>query len=73
MKIISWNIRGLGSRRKRLVLKEQLVWLRPEIVILQETKKQAIDRRLVASVWGSRFRDWVCVPSTGRSGGIVII
>lgn len=46
MKIISWYIRGLGSRRKRLVLKEQLVWLRPEIVILQETKKQAIDRRL---------------------------
>ncbi|XP_021820446.1 uncharacterized protein LOC110762145 [Prunus avium] len=73
MKIISWNIRGLGSKRKRLVLKEQLTRLRPDIVILQETKKQEIDRRLVASVWCSRFRDWVFVPSTGRSGGIVII
>lgn len=60
MKIITWNIRGLGSRRKRMILKEQLVRLRPDIVILQETKKEVIDRRLVARVWGSRFRDWVC-------------
>ena len=50
MKIISWNVRGLGSRHKRLILKQQFQRLKLDIIILQETKKTPIDRRLVASV-----------------------
>ncbi|KAB2635279.1 hypothetical protein D8674_025813 [Pyrus ussuriensis x Pyrus communis] len=50
MKIISWNVRGLGSRQKRLILKQQFRRLKPDIIILQETKKASINRRLVASV-----------------------
>ncbi|KAL6288610.1 hypothetical protein ACE6H2_006120 [Prunus campanulata] len=73
MKIVSWNIRGLGSRSKRLLIKEQLRRLKPDIVILVETKKETINKKLVASVWGSRFKEWVFSPSTGRSGGIVLM
>ncbi|CAL9013315.1 unnamed protein product, partial [Prunus brigantina] len=32
-----------------------------------------VDRKLVASVWGSRFRQWVFSPSWGNSGGIVVL
>ncbi|KAB2604689.1 hypothetical protein D8674_026624 [Pyrus ussuriensis x Pyrus communis] len=62
MKRIIWNIRGLGSRRKM-----------PDIIILQETKTASIDKKLEASVWGSRFKEWVFAPAQGRSGGIVVI
>ncbi|CAL8998321.1 unnamed protein product, partial [Prunus brigantina] len=71
MKIKSWNVRGLWSKRKRVVVKEQLLRVNPDIVILQETKKEVFDRRLAAGVWGSRFKEWVYAPSRGRSGGIV--
>ena len=73
MKIISWNIRGLGGRRKRLLVKEQLRKIKPDIVILLETKREIVDRQLVASVWGSRFKEWVFSPSLGRSGGIAVL
>ncbi|CAL9004761.1 unnamed protein product [Prunus brigantina] len=73
MKIISWNVRGLGSKRKRVVVKDQLLRLNPDIVILQETKKEVFDRRLAAGIWGSRFKEWVYAPSRGRSGGIVVM
>ncbi|KAM1105783.1 hypothetical protein ACFX13_002765 [Malus domestica] len=73
MKIISWNVRGLGSRQKRLTLKQQFRRLQPNIIILQETKKTSIDRRLVVSVWGSRFKEWIFAPAQGSSGGIAVI
>lgn len=76
MKIISWNIRGLGSKNKRRVIKEMLVSKSADIVILQETKKVEVDRKLVGSIWGAKFKNWVSIPSTGRSGragGILIM
>ncbi|KAM2601691.1 hypothetical protein FF1_039826 [Malus domestica] len=73
MKIISWNIRGLGSRRKMVLLKDYFRQARADIIILQETKTVTIDRKLVASVWGSRFKDWVFAPARGSSGGIVVM
>lgn len=56
-----------------MVVKEQLLRVNPDIVILQETKKEVFDRRLAAGVWGSRFKEWVYAPSRGRSGGIVVM
>ncbi|KAK9902279.1 hypothetical protein M0R45_001786 [Rubus argutus] len=73
MKIISWNVKGLGSRSKRRVLKEKLVSSKADIVILQETKKEVIQRKLIGSIWGIRSSDWVSIPSNGRSGGILIM
>ncbi|CAL8157492.1 unnamed protein product [Prunus armeniaca] len=71
MKIISWNVRGLGSKRKMVVVKGQLLRINLDIVILQETKKEVFDKRLAAGICGSRFKEWVYAPSRGRSGGIV--
>ncbi|KAK9941489.1 hypothetical protein M0R45_018083 [Rubus argutus] len=76
MKIISWNIRGLGSKNKRRVIKEILVNKGADIVILQETKKVEVDRKLVSSIWGARYKNWTSIPSTGRTaraGGILIM
>lgn len=59
MRIITCNIRGLGSRRKRSTIKN----LRSgaDIIILQETKMTEIERTLVSSIWGARFKDRVSI------------
>ncbi|RVW60289.1 hypothetical protein CK203_084077 [Vitis vinifera] len=45
MKIISWNTRGLGSKNKRRVVKDFLRSEKPDVVMIQETKKEECDRR----------------------------
>ncbi|RVW91468.1 Transposon TX1 uncharacterized 149 kDa protein [Vitis vinifera] len=73
MKIISWNVRGLGSRNKRRMIKDFLRSENPDVVMIQETKKENCDRRFVGSVWTIRNKDWVALPASGASGGILII
>ena len=57
MKIISWNTRGLGSKKKRRVVKNFLSSEKPDVVMIQETKKEEYDRRFVGSVWSARNKD----------------
>ena len=57
MKIISWNIRGLGSRNKRRMVKDFLRSENPDVVMIQKTKKEKYDRRFVGSVWTVRNKD----------------
>ena len=46
MKIINWNVRGLGSRNKRRVVKDFMRSENPDVVMIQETKKVKYDRSL---------------------------
>ena len=73
MKIISWNTRGLGSKKKRRVVKDFLRSEKPDVVMIQETKKEECDRRFVGSVWIAKNKDWAALPASGASGGILII
>ena len=73
MKIISWNVRGLGSSNKRRVIKDFFRLEKPDVVMIQETKKEKCDRRLVGSVWTVRNKDWDFLPACGASGGILFI
>ena len=50
MKILSWNTRGLGSRKKRRTVRRFLSTQNPDVVMLQETKREIWDRRLVSSI-----------------------
>ncbi|RVW27495.1 hypothetical protein CK203_092026 [Vitis vinifera] len=72
MKIISWNTRGLSSKKKRRVVKDFLRSEKPDVVMIQETKKE-YDRRFVCSVWSARNKDWAALLASGASGGILII
>ena len=40
MKILSWNIRGLGSKKKMRIVKRLLSSQSPDVVMLQETKRE---------------------------------
>ena len=73
MKIISWNTRGLGSRKKRRVVKDFLRSEKPDVVMIQETKKAECDKRFVGNVWTARNKEWAALPACGALGGILVI
>ena len=73
MKILSWNVRGLGSRAKRKRVKDTISKATPDVVLLQETKLEILDDLVVRDVWESRFKGWECLPSVGASGGVLVI
>lgn len=57
MKILSWNVRGLGDVRKRGIIKDILKKIGPDIVVIQETKKENFDMKDVVSIWDSKFKE----------------
>lgn len=73
MKLLTWNVRGLGNKRKRRNIKEIVCKEKLDVVIFQEIKREIINWALIGVVWGIRYKDWAFLPSEGRSGGILII
>jgi exonuclease III len=45
---------------------------RPELVCLQETKKAAISHRMVMSMLGADFDEFIVLPADGARGGILL-
>jgi hypothetical protein len=72
-KILSWNVRGLNEGQKRLRVRNLLQDWKVDIVCFQETKLHSLSRRLVRSLWRCNYVDWVCLDSSGASGGILIL
>ena len=64
---------SLNTRNKRRVVRDFLRSKNPNVVMIQETKKEKWDKRFVGSVWTIRNKDWVALPASGASGGILII
>lgn len=47
IKIMSWNVRGVGDYKERQLIRETIAKACPDIVVLQETKKEDMSIRLV--------------------------
>ena len=71
MNIASYNVRGLGKGVKwaairRLINKENI-----QMLCLQETKKDSIDRTLCQAIWGSDEVKWQMQPGINSAGGVL--
>jgi exonuclease III len=73
MRVISWNIRGLGSLVKRKEVRKLVREKNPSIVCLQETKLPICDDSLCSSFWGNAPNAYSFRPSVGASGGLLTI
>lgn len=73
MKILSWNVRGLGGFAKRPEVRKLIADKNPSIVCLQETKLSVVDDALSLSLWGSASHSYSFRPSVGASGGLLIL
>lgn len=45
MAILYWNVKGLGCSRKNASIKEILRKSKADIIMIQEIKKESIDRK----------------------------
>ncbi|XP_028078606.1 uncharacterized protein LOC114280437 [Camellia sinensis] len=73
MKILSWNVRGIGRPEKRRQIKKSLAERKVDIVLLQETKKAVVDSTLVRSMWPGEQFDFMAVDVIGQAGGLLCI
>ncbi|GMI84759.1 hypothetical protein HRI_002145200 [Hibiscus trionum] len=68
MKILSWNVRGLGQSRTVGRLRNFLRDVNPAVIFLIETKLQSAQMEKVRKSFGYQFG--IDISSRGRSGGL---
>ena len=71
MKIVSWNTRGLSDFSKRAALKKFIINCNPDVVMIQESKKESLNSVFIKSLWSSKDIGWEFVASVKSSGGIL--
>jgi exonuclease III len=59
LKILSWNVRGLNDREKRLQIRNLLNLWKADVICLKETKLKVVSRSIVASLWGCQHLDYL--------------
>src|SRR5664279_4570356 len=69
---ISWNVRGLNDKRKRIVIRQTILIERPDIICMQETKLNQIDRTLLNQICGRRYDQHRVINADGTRGGVLI-
>ena len=73
MKIISFNIRGLGGGHKWKYLKGLIDSNAIDMLCIQETKLQDLQKVSCYNLWGDNNIDWLHKQTEGNSEGILTI
>lgn len=72
IKMITWNVRGLNEREKRLAIRQTFFLEKPNLICLQETKLRAMNANLRKEICGRRLDEYRALDSRGTKGGILI-
>ncbi|KAK9002977.1 hypothetical protein V6N11_060551 [Hibiscus sabdariffa] len=73
MRVLSWNVRGLGAAPKQKVVREIFRKHKCTFLLLQETKLESISDTFMSKLWfDDQFR-FAFAPAVGKSGGIMVI
>ena len=73
MKIMSLNMRGWGGADKRRKLKNNISSGSFDVCFIQETKRSALSKKMVASIWGRGDFDFISKDADGSSGGLLCV
>lgn len=73
MKIILFNVRGVGVKGKKGWVQDIFRTECPGILALQETKSKGLDVFWVEEVWGNRNFGMIQKEARGRSGGLFLV
>ncbi|GLT87102.1 hypothetical protein SLE2022_052020 [Rubroshorea leprosula] len=71
MKVLSFNVRGLGNMVKRRELDRLVRVEKPNLLFLQETKLEGVEEGLCKKLWYSDDFDWNMKSSVGASRGLI--
>jgi len=72
MKVAAWNVRGLGSQQKKSMVKNFIKDECVDFISLVETKHAELSQWDLMAVWGQQSFEWVHVPATEGSGGLLV-
>ena len=72
MKILMWNVRGLGKPARRRQVREHIFQEKIDVVGLQETVKGDFSDQDLQDLAGGLHFTWVWLPARGHSGGILL-
>lgn len=70
MKIIPWNVKGLGRQKKNTSIKDILRKVKPDIVMIQETEKVNLDRKCLFSFGEVETKIGSLFPSIDSARGM---
>ena len=73
MKIMSGNVRGLRRPEKRSKIKALVKERKIDVLLLQETKRDNVDKKFVKSLWPWEEMGWVEVDAEGSASGLMCI
>ncbi|TYJ12144.1 hypothetical protein E1A91_A11G328800v1 [Gossypium mustelinum] len=71
MRILSWNIRGLGSKVKKSSIKKFCQLHRVNVCFIQETEMEMISKEEVRKLWGDDSCEFRFIAAIGKSGGLL--
>lgn len=73
MNIISYNVRGLGRGVKWPTIRRMVNEHRIDMLCLQETKKESINKAMCQALWGKSDFSWEAYPAANSAGGILCV
>ena len=72
MRIVTWNLRGVGYDNKNRMIKNLLKEEDIELVGLVDTKHSEFSPYDIHSCWAQESVDFIHKPAHDRSGGLII-
>ena len=73
MNILSYNVRGLGRGIKWASIRNLVGKQRIDLLCLQETKRESMDKVVCKALWGQSEFDWEWVPAVNTAGGLLCV
>lgn len=72
MKVMFWNVRGLGKAHRRSLVRKHILSDNLEVVALQKTIKRDFEDWELRELAGNQDFLWFWTPSKGHSGGMLM-
>jgi len=73
MKVISYNVRGLGGTEKRVEVRRLVQEKNPNVLCIQESKLGFVDDNVIKAIWVDALFGYSFQSSVGASGGMITV
>lgn len=72
MKILFWNVRGVGKPHRRKLVANHVLQDDLDVVAIQETIKQDCNDKVLKDMAGNKNLLWLWTPARGHFGGMAL-
>lgn len=72
IKFLTWNVRGLNCKKKRMLIKKTIMEEAPQVLCLQETKWDMDNAQFVRQTVGPKLDNYLMIKAQGTAGGVIV-